>query len=107
MKSLPLPLRIAAGLAATAVEHARDLPAKLAGILVTVANQALHKSMRVQADVTELEIKDEEVLAGLRPLEESPAWAAFDEDHDEIRYDLTRPSAFDQVADDMSVNGHE
>lgn len=107
MKSLPLPLRVAAGLAATAVEHARDLPAKLAGLPVTVASQALQMSMRVQQQVTELAIKGDEVLAGLRPLEEAPAWATFDEDLDETRYDLTRPAPFDQVVDDVSVNGHE
>lgn len=106
MKSLPLPLRVVAGLAATAVEHARDLPAKLAGLPVTVASQALQMSMRVQQQVTELAIKGDEVLAGLRPLEEAPEWATFDEDVDETRYDLTHPSAFDQVTEDVSVNGH-
>ena len=107
MKSLPLPLRVAAGLAATAVEHARDLPAKLAGLPVTVASQALQVSMRVQQQVTELAIKGDEVLAGLRPVEETPEWATFDEDLDESRYDLTRPAPFDQVIDDLSPNGHD
>jgi len=97
MKSLPLPLRLAAGLAATAVEHARDLPAKLAGLPVTVASQALQMSMRVQQQVTELAIKGDEVLSGLRPVEETPAWATFDEDLDENRYDASRPSPFDLV----------
>lgn len=109
MKSLPLPLRVAAGLAATAVEHARDLPAKLAGLPVTVASQALQMSMRVQQQVTELAIKGDEVLAGLRPVEETPDWATFDEDLDENRYDASRPAPFDRVvADwpDISNNGH-
>lgn len=107
MKSLPLPLRVAAGLAATAVEHARDLPARLAGLPVTVASQALQMSMRVQQQVTELAIKGDEVLAGLRPVEETPEWATFDEDLDESRYDLTRPAPFDQMPDDLSPNGHD
>jgi hypothetical protein len=116
MRSLPLPLRIAAGLAATAVEHARDLPAKLAGLPVTVASQALQMSMRVQQQVTELAIKGDEALAGLRPVEETPEWATFDEDIDDDRYDVSRPAPFDRVdadgdrheADaDISPNGHE
>jgi hypothetical protein len=102
MKSLPLPFRVAAGLAVTAVEHARDLPAKLAGLPVTVASQALQLSMRVQQQVTELAIKGDEVLAGLRPVEETPAWATFDEDVEENRYDASRPAPFDQVVTDWA-----
>jgi hypothetical protein len=100
MKSLPLPLRVAAGLAATAAEHARDLPAKLMGLPVTVASQALQMSMRVQQQVTELAIKGDEVLAGLRPVEETPAWAKFDEDENENSYDASHPAPFDQVVAD-------
>lgn len=107
MKSLPFPLRVAAGLAATAVEHARDLPTKLAGLPVTVASQALQVSMRVQQQVTELAIKGDEVLAALRPVEEAPAWATFDEDLDQNRYDMSRPSAFDRATEEPSPNGHE
>lgn len=112
MRSLPLPLRVAAGLAASAVEHARDLPAKLAGLPVTVASQALQMSMRVQQQVTELAIKGDEALAGLRPVEETPEWATFDEDIDDGRYDVSRPAPFDRAeADppdaDISPNGHD
>jgi hypothetical protein len=102
MRSLPLPLRVAAGLAATAVEQARELPAKLAGLPVTVASQALQMSMRVQQHVTELAIKGDEVLAGLRPVEETPEWATFDEDLDESRYDVSRPAPFDRVDTDWA-----
>ena len=110
MRSLPLPLRVAAGLAATAVEQARELPAKLAGLPVTVASQALQMSMRVQQHVTELAIKGDEVLAGLRPVEETPEWATFDEDLDESRYPVSSPAPFDRVPTDWSEpspNGHE
>jgi len=108
MKSIPLPVRVAAGLAVTAVEQARTLPAKLAGLPVTVASQALQASMRVQQQVTELAIRGDEVLAGLRPVEETPEWATFDEDLDDDPDTDTftetgtapRPSAFDQVTDD-------
>jgi hypothetical protein len=97
MKSLPLPLRLAAGLAATAVERARELPTQIAGLPVTVVSQALQATMRVQQHVTELAIKGDEALAALRPVEEAPEWATFDEDVD--NYDLSRP-AFDRVSED-------
>jgi len=111
MKSLPLPVRVAAGLAVTAVEQARTLPAKIAGLPVTVASQALQVSMRVQQQVTELAIRGDEVLAGLSPVEETPEWATFDEDVDDDRFDLSRPapfeSAFDRVeAEPEQRNGH-
>jgi hypothetical protein len=111
MKSLPLPIRVAAGLAVTAVEQARTLPAKIAGLPVTVASQALQVSMRVQQQVTELAIRGDEVLASLRPVEETPEWATFDEDVDDDRFDLSRPasfeSAFDRVEDEPERgNGH-
>lgn len=82
MQSLPLPVRVAAGLAATAVEAARKLPTQLAGLPVTVACQALQASMRLQQQVTELAIRGDEVFAQLRPVDDSPPWARFDEDED-------------------------
>jgi hypothetical protein len=80
MKPLPLPLRVAAGLAVTAAEQVRELPKHLLGLPVTVLSQVLQFSMRVQQQVTELAIKGEEVLSSLRPVEETPSWATFDED---------------------------
>jgi hypothetical protein len=111
MKSLPLPIRVAAGLAVTAVEQARTLPAKIAGLPVTVASQALQVSMRVQQQVTELAIRGDEVLSGLRPVEETPEWATFDEDVEDDRFDFSKPmpfeSAFDRVDDEEERrNGH-
>lgn len=100
MKSIPLPVRVAAGLAATAMEQARTLPTKLAGLPVTVASQALQVSMRVQQQVTELAIRGDEVLSSLRPVEETPEWATFDEDLDDDEDDLSRQSAFDRVVVD-------
>jgi hypothetical protein len=101
MKSLPLPIRVAAGLAVTAVEQARTLPAKIAGLPVTVASQALQVSMRVQQQVTELAIRGDEVLAGLRPVEDTPEWATFDEDvEDDPGPSAPFESAFDRVEDE-------
>lgn len=80
MSMLPLPVRIAAGLAATAVDQARKLPAQLTGLPVTVVSRALQASMRVQQQITELAIRGDEVFALLRPVDETAPWARFDED---------------------------
>jgi hypothetical protein len=107
MKSLPLPIRVAAGLAVTAMEQARTLPAKIAGLPVTVASQALQVSMRVQQQVTELAIRGDEVLSGLRPVEETPEWATFDEDVADDRFDFSKPTPFESAfdrADDEDEN---
>jgi hypothetical protein len=80
MKPLPLPVRIAAGLVATAVDQARDLPRLVVEFPVTAVSQALQVTMRVQQKVTELAIKGDRALGTLRPVEEKPSWATFDED---------------------------
>jgi hypothetical protein len=77
---LPLPVRIAAGLVATAVEQARDLPRLALELPVTAVSQALQASMRLQQKVTELAIKGDQVLGVGPPIEDEPAWATFDED---------------------------
>jgi hypothetical protein len=77
---LPLPVRVAAGLVAAAVEQARDLPRLALELPVTAVSQALQASMRVQQKVTELAIKGDQVLGVGPPIEDEPAWATFDED---------------------------
>jgi hypothetical protein len=83
MNALPLPVRIAAGLVATAVEQVRDLPRLVVEFPVTAVSQALQASMRVQQKVTELAIKGDRALGTLRPVEERPSWAVFDDDDEE------------------------
>jgi hypothetical protein len=85
MNPLPLPVRIAAGLVATAVEQARDLPRLVVEFPVTAISQALQASMRVQQKVTELAIKGDRALGSLRPVEETPAWATFDDEEPPAR----------------------
>lgn len=109
--SLPLPVRIAAGLAVTAVEQARKLPEQLTGLPVTVVSQALQLSMRVQQRVTELAIKGDDALASLRPVEETPEWATFDEDEPEVEV-ADAPPAQAEVIDpwleeERAVSEHE
>ncbi|WP_028849997.1 lipid droplet-associated protein [Thermocrispum municipale] len=80
MKPLPLPVRLAAGLVVTARERAKDLPRQLIGLPITVVSHVLQTSMRVQQHITELALKGDEALSGLRPVEDTPSWATFDED---------------------------
>ena len=99
MKPLPLGVRVAAGLAATALEQARRLPQQLAGLPLTVVSEAMQLSMRVQQHVTELAIKGDDVLSGLRPAEEEPEWATFDEDETPVTTSQQVPPV-DALADD-------
>jgi hypothetical protein len=80
MSPLPLPVRVAAGLVVSAVEQARDLPRLVVEFPVTAVSQALQASMRVQQKVTELAIKGDQALGTLRPVEERPVWATFDDE---------------------------
>lgn len=89
MSPLPMPVRIAAGLAATAVEQVRELPRLVVEFPVTAVSQALQASMRVQQKVTELAIKGDKALGAFGQAPEAPAWATFD---DEV--------------DDSATNGH-
>ncbi len=92
MKPLPLGVRVAAGLAVTALEQARKLPQQLAGLPLTVVSEAMQLSMRVQQHVTELAIKGDDVLSGLRPAEEEPEWATFDEDETPVTTSQETPA---------------
>ncbi|MBN9747359.1 hypothetical protein DMP23_40755 [Amycolatopsis sp. A1MSW2902] len=106
MKPLPLPLRVAAGLAVTTAERVRELPKQLTGLPVTVVSQVLQLSMRVQQQVTELAIKGDDALAMLRPVEDTPSWATFDEDA-EPEFAPSRPTLV--PVDDLPeprTNGH-
>src|SRR5690349_126953 len=76
---LPLPVRVAVGLAAVAVEQARELPRLALELPVTAVSQALQASMRVQQKITELAIRGDRVLGGT-PAEDVPAWATFDDE---------------------------
>lgn len=80
MSTLPLPFRVAVGLAVTAVEQARKLPDQLSDLPVTAASRAVQAAMRVQQRVTELAIKGDQVCALFQPVEDTAPWARFDED---------------------------
>jgi hypothetical protein len=79
-REIPAPLRAAAGLAAVAVDEARRLPNRLAGLPVVALGAALQASMRVQQRYAELIGRGDELLSGMREPAEQPPWARFDED---------------------------
>ena len=80
MFRLPLAVRVAAGLAATAVDEVRSLPSTVASLPITAVSQVLQGYMRTQQQVTALAIRGDELLGFLTPGEEKPEWATFDED---------------------------
>lgn len=84
----PLPIRLAAGLAATAAEEAfrlpyrlRRLPGSLAGSAMTAAAGSI---MRARRNVTDIVARGDMVLEELStPVVDQPEWATFDEDADD------------------------
>ncbi len=106
MKPFPLPLRVAAGLAVSTAERVRDFPRQLAGLPVTVVSQVLQASMRVQQHVTELAIKGDNALSSLRPVEDTPSWATFDEDLDVTPQRPNLTPVADVPEPRSELNGH-
>lgn len=83
----PLPIRLAAGIAATTVEEAFRLPYRLRRLPGQVAGSAFTSAagtaMRARQNVTDLVARGDMVLEELStPVEEQPGWATFDEDGD-------------------------
>jgi len=116
MSSLPLPFRVAAGLAAIAVEQTRRLPHDVSEWPMAAVSQALQVSMRVQQRITELAIKGDEAIAALREAPEDPPWAVFDEDLPQPSYlrpeaaqeaeaPAARAPAFDDEVDGYDLGG--
>ena len=82
--TLPLGIRLAAGLLGTAIDRATALPAELPSMAVTFAGQALRTSMRVRQELADLATRGDELLAPLvNRSQEHPQWATFDEDEDD------------------------
>ena len=92
MSPIPLPVRVAVGLALTAMEQARKLPEQLAELPITAAGRAVQAGMRVQQRVTELAIKGDEVFSLFSPVEDTPPWARFDEDDKPQRPEADSPA---------------
>lgn len=112
MPRLPLAVRVAAGLAATAVDEVRSLPSTVVSLPVTAVSQVLQSYMRTQQQVTALAIRGDELLSFLTPGQEQPEWATFDEDdHPPVATPpASRPSGagrfalYSQVPDDVETS---
>ncbi|HEY5878773.1 MAG TPA: lipid droplet-associated protein [Nakamurella sp.] len=91
--TLPLPVRVAAGLVATGIALVRSLPEEIPAIPVALVGNAMRLSMKVQQEITTLAVRGDELLGPLvggRP-EESPGWATFDEDTQPASTRAARP----------------
>lgn len=99
--TLPLPVRVTAGLLATGWDTVRNLPGGLPALSVSVAGHAVRLSMRVQQEITQLAARGDEVLAVItsRP-SEHPAWAHFDDEDVEQDVAGDSPTGDDSGGDD-------
>ncbi len=93
--TLPLPVRVAAGLVATGIQVVRSLPEEIPAIPVALVGNAMKLSMKVQQEITTLATRGDELLGGIiggKP-QESPSWATFDEDKPAPAPPRGRPAA--------------
>jgi hypothetical protein len=84
MPTVPTPLRVILGLAATAADEVRKLPESLPALAtnapMVAVSSAMQASMKVQQRVAELAARGDELLLQLRGVPaEAPSWATFDE----------------------------
>jgi hypothetical protein len=97
--AIPMPLRAAAGLAAVAIDEARRLPDRLAGLPVLAVSTALQASLKAQQRYAELVARGDQLLSHVRGAPaEAPPWATFDDDVPDAR----PQSAYD-AADDAGT----
>jgi hypothetical protein len=78
MPSLPSPVRVAIGLAASIVDEAKTLPDKAIELPMLAVSRALQLSLRAQQRYAELAARGDEILATRQVTDEAPAWATFD-----------------------------
>jgi hypothetical protein len=79
MSSLPSPVRVAIGLAASIVDEAKTLPDKAIELPMLAVSRALQLSLRAQQRYAELAARGDEILATRQVTDEAPAWATFDD----------------------------
>ena len=79
--SLPTPVRVAAGLVGSTLDHLRNLPQELPAIGVELAGQAFRIGLRVRQEVAALAVRGDDLLGRFgRPSSDQPSWATFDDD---------------------------
>lgn len=101
---IPEPIRAAAGLAATVLDQARQLPTAITGLPVRVAGIAMQTSLRLQQRYAGLVVKGDELLIQIsRSDDADPPWATFDDDVVDLADAVTEEVGVDvTVADDAS-----
>lgn len=87
MPALPMPLRAAIGLVATALEEARNLPDRAIELPMLAVSTALQMSLRAQQRYAHFAARGDQLLNRREITDEPPEWAVFD-----------APVAMDQLA---------
>ena len=103
---IPEPIRAAAGLAATVLDQARQLPSSITGLPVRVAGLAMQASLRLQQHYAGLVVKGDELLTQIgRSDDAPPPWATFDDDLVDVADAVTEGIGVDvTAADDASAS---
>ena len=79
--TLPLPVRLAAGILGAGIDLLRALPDEIPAIPVTIVGNAMRLSLKVQQEIASLATRGDELLSGVVGApQESPTWAKFDDD---------------------------
>lgn len=79
--TLPLPLRVAAGILGAGIDRVRALPEDIPALPVSLVGNAMRLSMKVQQEIASLATRGDELLGGMISApQEHPSWAKFDDD---------------------------
>ncbi len=79
--TLPLPLRVAAGILGTGLDRVRALPEDIPALPVSLVGNAMRLSMKLQQEIATLATRGDELLGGvIGAPQENPSWARFDDD---------------------------
>lgn len=78
--TLPLPLRVAAGVVGTTIDRLTRLPSELPGLGVSLAGHVLRTSMRIRQEVADLATRGDELFGDLAGGRSGLGLATFDED---------------------------
>lgn len=100
---IPEPIRAAAGLAATVLDQARNLPSSITGLPVKVAGIAMQASLRLQQHYAGLVVKGDELLTLFtRSADGDPPWATFDDDVVDVAESVSEGIGLDTTAADST-----
>jgi len=101
---IPEPIRAAAGLAATMLDRARQLPSSITGLPVRVAGLAMQASLRLQQEYAGLVVKGDELLTMFNRSDDAdPPWATFDDDVVDVADAVSEGIGVDVTAADDSA----